>query len=138
MKAEEIRAEVKRLQDVAGNIKTDVGDLRMDITKLEGAIKEDIESSDAKLKETEQRAYQRGYEEGFAEGRTRRILSKEKDKSVCIGDVIILKDSNKEHTGRYSVLDIEHFDDYDELWLGGKTDTGTYIIKNIFVSKEIL
>ena len=131
MKAEEIRAEVKRLQDVAGNIKTDVGDLRMDITKLEGAIKEDIESS-------EQRAYQRGYEEGFAEGRTRRILSKEKDKSVCIGDVIILKDSNKEHTGRYSVLDIEHFDDYDELWLGGKTDTGTYIIKNIFVSKEIL
>lgn len=98
MKAEEIRAEVRRLQDVAGNIKTDVGNLRMDITKLEGAIKEDIESFDAKLKETEQRAYQRGYEEGFAEGRTRKNLSEEKDKSVRIGDVIILKDSNKEHT----------------------------------------
>ena len=79
MTVEEIKKEIERMQDVTKDIKVSVGNLRSDINKLEGAIKQDNDEFEARLAEAESRGAQKGDEKGFAEGHTRKELSEEQD-----------------------------------------------------------
>ncbi len=75
MTVEDIKKEIERMQDVTKDIKVSVGNLRSDINKLEGAIKQDNDEFEARLAEAESRGAQKGYEKGFAEGKLRKKLS---------------------------------------------------------------
>lgn len=86
MTAEEIKKEIARIQDVTKDIKVSVGNLRSDINKLEGAIKQDNDEFEARLAEAESRGFQKGYEKGFAEG----CKWGADDNEIRVGDEVIV------------------------------------------------
>ena len=95
MTAEEIKKEIERMQDVTKDIKVSVGNLRSDINKLEGAIKQDNDEFEARLAEAESRGFQKGYERGFSEGKLRKDLSEMQDSAIRVGDEVIAPSSGE-------------------------------------------
>lgn len=95
MTAEEIKKEIERMQDVTKDIKVSVGNLRSDISKLEGAIKQDNDEFEARLAEAESRGFRKGYEKGFAEGCKWGADNDE----IRVGDEVIDHTQSEAYTG---------------------------------------